>query len=82
MNNWQVIPYLELLGNYSQRVNLQNSHHVISYQELSGDYSSLIVQILLLQIIPYQELSGDYSPIADDVSKLSGYTIPRIVREL
>ena len=61
----RIIPYQEIIGNYSLQVRDMINHPIIPYQEIIGNYSIPSVSLFQNTIIPYQEIIGNYS----------GYTI-------
>ena len=56
-----IIPYQEIIGNYSELNKVWQSLRIIPYQEIIGNYSEIITLIQQQQIIPYQEIIGNYS---------------------
>ena len=56
-----IIPYQEIIGNYSIIKVYQFIYIIIPYQEIIGNYSLLSVGSLRNSIIPYQEITGNYS---------------------
>ena len=56
-----IIPYQEIIGNYSQFQSPCWPLAIIPYQEIIGNYSDTNVGIIKGGIIPYQEIIGNYS---------------------
>ena len=56
-----IIPYQEIIGNYSSIPLFFNSSIIIPYQEIIGNYSALKEYGYASGIIPYQEIIGNYS---------------------
>ena len=56
-----IIPYQEIIGNYSPKVIVHILLIIIPYQEIIGNYSSSYAPYTRVSIIPYQEIIGNYS---------------------
>ena len=56
-----IIPYQEIIGNYSVFLSASLSGFIIPYQEIIGNYSALKEYGYASGIIPYQEIIGNYS---------------------
>ena len=56
-----IIPYQEIIGNYSVFLSASLSGFIIPYQEIIGNYSIVLDVIAFPTIIPYQEIIGNYS---------------------
>ena len=56
-----IIPYQEIIGNYSHATDLATRYYIIPYQEIIGNYSFLDESQEKERIIPYQEIIGNYS---------------------
>ena len=56
-----IIPYQEIIGNYSCISCIFVPILIIPYQEIIGNYSSFFNSIDYCLIIPYQEIIGNYS---------------------
>ena len=56
-----IIPYQEIIGNYSKVLIQYHAQEIIPYQEIIGNYSSLACPRHAQMIIPYQEIIGNYS---------------------
>ena len=56
-----IIPYQEIIGNYSLHPMQTISGRIIPYQEIIGNYSPTIIDGIPKSIIPYQEIIGNYS---------------------
>ena len=56
-----IIPYQEIIGNYSLKGVLWIYTKIIPYQEIIGNYSRNMHHLYKFQIIPYQEIIGNYS---------------------
>ena len=56
-----IIPYQEIIGNYSARSDTQPLKSIIPYQEIIGNYSRSDYCYRCKGIIPYQEIIGNYS---------------------
>ena len=56
-----IIPYQEIIGNYSYMDDIYIIHEIIPYQEIIGNYSEPSGLIGSSEIIPYQEIIGNYS---------------------
>ena len=56
-----IIPYQEIIGNYSVEMRLYHSLYIIPYQEIIGNYSLQAGLVMSAEIIPYQEIIGNYS---------------------
>ncbi len=56
-----IIPYQEIIGNYSTVYDSMSNVPIIPYQEIIGNYSSASSSQDSLPIIPYQEIIGNYS---------------------
>ena len=59
----EIIPYQEIIGNYSIVLDVIAFPTIIPYQEIIGNYSSKPVLSASRAIIPYQEIIGNYSVI-------------------
>ena len=59
----RIIPYQEIIGNYSSIVWNINTGIIIPYQEIIGNYSERVHAHLCRHIIPYQEIIGNYSDL-------------------
>ena len=57
----EIIPYQEIIGNYSESEDLQGGDGIIPYQEIIGNYSKFTEKVKDGRIIPYQEIIGNYS---------------------
>ena len=57
----RIIPYQEIIGNYSIVQNPLILSRIIPYQEIIGNYSWLEGNYYKVDIIPYQEIIGNYS---------------------
>ena len=58
---YPIIPYQEIIGNYSVCGKHLFSAYIIPYQEIIGNYSYPDCSICKETIIPYQEIIGNYS---------------------
>ena len=56
-----IIPYQEIIGNYSNVSAVCEDVRIIPYQEIIGNYSKLFISKHFHNIIPYQEIIGNYS---------------------
>ena len=56
-----IIPYQEIIGNYSDRNHDVHRNYIIPYQEIIGNYSDIHFLASRQIIIPYQEIIGNYS---------------------
>ena len=56
-----IIPYQEIIGNYSAQWTVESRKSIIPYQEIIGNYSLRTDAFSLPPIIPYQEIIGNYS---------------------
>ena len=56
-----IIPYQEIIGNYSKGTALSGLTLIIPYQEIIGNYSRDQKLHRRGGIIPYQEIIGNYS---------------------
>ena len=56
-----IIPYQEIIGNYSEQQRQYPKIGIIPYQEIIGNYSIVSPPNRKLFIIPYQEIIGNYS---------------------
>ena len=56
-----IIPYQEIIGNYSLSDRANVHWLIIPYQEIIGNYSSYLTLLFRDVIIPYQEIIGNYS---------------------
>ena len=56
-----IIPYQEIIGNYSAVLDALKLGFIIPYQEIIGNYSYLLNLFSDSLIIPYQEIIGNYS---------------------
>ena len=56
-----IIPYQEIIGNYSIARKYRKRDLIIPYQEIIGNYSLVSVKVEKNKIIPYQEIIGNYS---------------------
>ena len=56
-----IIPYQEIIGNYSYKRYKHRLLLIIPYQEIIGNYSKEGEHWMDLTIIPYQEIIGNYS---------------------
>ena len=61
-----IIPYQEIIGNYSNGSVGVLVCLIIPYQEIIGNYSPCTVSSLSGIIIPYQEIIGNYSYYGSD----------------
>ena len=58
---YPIIPYQEIIGNYSRSSAGVLGRPIIPYQEIIGNYSYLPLICESFEIIPYQEIIGNYS---------------------
>ena len=58
---FQIIPYQEIIGNYSSVIVVEVGKNIIPYQEIIGNYSYTHCPVFRVLIIPYQEIIGNYS---------------------
>ena len=58
---YEIIPYQEIIGNYSNFYLTVTHAEIIPYQEIIGNYSMQYASCLHDLIIPYQEIIGNYS---------------------
>ena len=58
---FRIIPYQEIIGNYSLSPNTVSIISIIPYQEIIGNYSVVLQLLPWNFIIPYQEIIGNYS---------------------
>ena len=56
-----IIPYQEIIGNYSGERAKDIYERIIPYQEIIGNYSDVRPLTDKVEIIPYQEIIGNYS---------------------
>ena len=56
-----IIPYQEIIGNYSRVSSAVFPLAIIPYQEIIGNYSLVSGANISPVIIPYQEIIGNYS---------------------
>ena len=56
-----IIPYQEIIGNYSAQWTVESRKSIIPYQEIIGNYNHFLRILDLKFIIPYQEIIGNYS---------------------
>ena len=68
-----IIPYQEIIGNYSEKRCLFCGHTIIPYQEIIGNYSDSGHDWIEDVIIPYQEIIGNYSFVAIEHNLFSLY---------
>ena len=61
INSLTIIPYQEIIGNYSTTFAVGRRYTIIPYQEIIGNYSVELLNINIRTIIPYQEIIGNYS---------------------
>ena len=57
----KIIPYQEIIGNYSRSTATCSLLDIIPYQEIIGNYSPMQPHDISQAIIPYQEIIGNYS---------------------
>ena len=57
----EIIPYQEIIGNYSLSPITAVFTIIIPYQEIIGNYSLSSEALSKIPIIPYQEIIGNYS---------------------
>ena len=57
----RIIPYQEIIGNYSSGNAALLPAIIIPYQEIIGNYSETAAAVFFATIIPYQEIIGNYS---------------------
>ena len=62
-----IIPYQEIIGNYSGYFIILVMYQIIPYQEIIGNYSITYLLLSLSFIIPYQEIIGNYSNASSGV---------------
>ena len=76
-----IIPYQEIIGNYSYRVREKGKYTIIPYQEIIGNYSkSAQNEAMVNYTIPRN--NRELQLLGCSVDELIDYTIPRNNREL
>ena len=68
-----IIPYQEIIGNYSTMEQLGKEIEIIPYQEIIGNYSGADIHRSDCVIIPYQEIIGNYSLIPQSMKMCELY---------
>ena len=68
-----IIPYQEIIGNYSTETGKVIQRIIIPYQEIIGNYSCKTLLPIKPYIIPYQEIIGNYSEVIVEHSKYRLY---------